>query len=141
MSNRKQRSIADILAVLIVICITIVAGVALYSMVMGKVSMFGNSAGLKIENAEITNGLVIITVKNTGTYTFSSVTFTVYYNGEPVSWLSGVTLASNLAPGQSASPSSPPAFSETVGATYTIVVTGTYNSGQTYTTSISIIGS
>ncbi len=139
----KQRGIADILAVLIVIGITIVAGVALYSMVMGKVSMFGNSAGLEIQNSEITNNMAIITVKNTGTYTFSSVSYTVYSGGSSV-LSGGFSLPSGgLAPGQSVSTvqqfsSSNP---EVVGNSYTIVITGTYTNGQTYTTSVTVVGS
>ncbi len=139
----KQRGIADILAVLIVIGITIVAGVALYSMVMGKVSVFGNSAGLGVENAQVTNNMVIITVKNTGTYTFSGVSYTVYSSGSSVLSGSFNVPSGGLAPGQSVSavqqfPSSNP---EIAGNSYTIVITGTYGSGQAYTTSISVIGS
>ncbi len=143
--KRKQRSIADILAVLIVIGITIVAGVALYSLVMGKVSVLGNSAGVTVENSEITNNMLIITVKNTGTYTLTTVTYDVYNDGTSV--LSGnfAIPTGGLAPGETTSPSTPPTFStstpEVVGASYTIVITGTYSSGQTYSTSVNVIGS
>ncbi len=142
--NRKQRGIADILAVLIVIGITIVAGVALYSMVMGKVSVFGNSAGIEVENAEVTNNMVIMTIKNTGTYTFSSVSYNVYSNGASVLSGSFSSLPSGgLGPGQTTQTvqSFGSSNSEVVGDSYTIVITGTYNNGQTYTTSVTVIGS
>ena len=139
----KQRGIADILAVLIVIGITVVAGVALYSTVMGKVSVFGNSAGIEVETAQVTNNMLIITVKNTGTYTFSSVSYTVYSGGSSVLSGSFSLPSGGLEPGESVSAvqqfsSSNP---ETFGASYTIVITGTYNNGQTYTTSVTVVGS
>jgi len=141
--HKKERGIADILAVLIVIGITVVAGVALYSMVMGKVSVFGNSAGIGVETAEVTNNMLIITIKNTGSYTFSSVSYTVYSGGSSVLSGSFSLPSGGLAPWQSVSAvasfsSSNP---EVVGNSYTIVITATYGNGQTYTTSVTVVGS
>ena len=141
--RKKERGIADILAVLIVIAITVVAGVALYSMVMGKVSVFGNSAGIEVETAEVTNNMLIITIKNTGSYTFSSVSYAVYSSGLSVLSGSFSLPSGGLAPSEAVSAvqqfsSSNP---EIVGASYTIVITGTYNNGQTYTTSVTVVGS
>ena len=145
--RRGKKGIGELLAVIIVIAITIVAGLVLYSFVMGKISMFGNSPGLQIENAQITNGVIILTVKNTGAYTFSSITFQLYVNGQPLGSSQSFSLPSGgLAPGQSVAYTG--AFSsvagsgqyEQPGTVYTIVITGVYGSGQTYTVSTNVVG-
>ena len=141
----RKKGIGELLAVIIVIAITIVAGLVLYSFVMGKISMFGNSAGLQIENAQITNGVMIVSVKNTGTYTFSSVAFQVYQDGSALGSSQQISLPSGgLAPGQSASYtgsfSSVTGSSEQPGNVYTIIITGTYGNGQTYTISTNVVG-
>ncbi len=141
---KRKKGIGELLAVIIVIAITIVAGLVLYSFVMGKISMFGNSAGLEIENAQITNGVIILSVKNTGSYTFSNISFQIYENGETLGSSQAMSLPSGgLAPGQSASYtgsfSSLSGTDEQPGTVYTIVITGGYGSGQTYTISTNVV--
>lgn len=144
----KRKGIGELLAVIIVIAITIVAGLLVYSIVMGKVSLFGNSPGLQIENAQFSNGVLTLSVKNTGSYTFSAVTVQVIYNGQaqtitPLGSSSGgsdqETLAINLQPGQSASQTY--TLSETVGGTYTVIVQGQYGSGASFTVSTNVVAS
>ncbi len=140
--QRKRKSIGELLAVIIVIAITIVAGLVVYSIVMGKVSLFGNSPGLEIENAQLSNGVLTVSVKNTGSYTFSTVTIQVIYNGGTVTITplngSSNSIATSLQPGQSASGTY--TLSETVGGTYTIIITGEYGNGQSFTVSTNVVG-
>ena len=135
--RHKRRGIGELLAVIIVIAITIVAGLVLYSFVMGKISLFGNSPGLEISNAEMTNGVLVLDVKNTGTYSFTHVAYQIY----PASGISpsgGPVDGNMLAPGQTASYTAQ--ISGTVtGNTYTITVTGTYGNGQNYTISTNVV--
>ena len=143
--RHRKKGIGELLAVIIVIAITIVAGLVLYSFVMGKISMFGNSAGLEVETAQITNGVVLLTVKNTGTYTFTQISFKIYINGAQQGSAQTISLPSGgLAPGQSASFtgsfSSITGTSEQPGTVYTIVITGTYGNNQNYTVSTNVVG-
>ncbi len=145
-SGRRRRAIGELLSVIIVIAITIIAGLVLYSFVMGKISLFGNSPGLQIENAQITSGIVIVSVKNTGTYTFSNISFQIYLNGQALGGPQQIPLPSGgLGPGQTASFTG--SFSaitgqaEQMGSIYTVVLTGRFGGAQTFTITTSVVAS
>ncbi|MGC9209494.1 MAG: archaellin/type IV pilin N-terminal domain-containing protein [Nitrososphaeria archaeon] len=145
-SRRRRRAIGELLSVIIVIAITIVAGLVLYSFVMGKISLFGNSPGLQIENAQITDGVVIVSVKNTGSYSFSNVSIQIYLNGQALGGPQQIPLPpGGLGPGQTASFTG--SFSaitgeaEQIGSLYTIVVTGRFGGSQTFTVSAGVVAS
>ncbi|MDP7976686.1 MAG: hypothetical protein RAK25_06110 [TACK group archaeon] len=141
MIGKSRKGIGELLAVIIVIAITIVAGLVLYSFVMGKISIFGNSPGLEIENAQITNGVLIISIKNTGSYAFSSVSYQIYPSSGLTPSSGSLSLpASGLQPGQSVAYTNQISGTQT-GSVYTIVITGDYGNGQTYTVSTNVVAS
>jgi P pilus assembly chaperone PapD len=135
--RQKRRAIGELLAALIVIGITIVAGVVVYDVVFGRLNTIGYTPGISIQEATIANGQAFVTVKNTGTYTLSSVTVTIYYNGQSVGTGSG----GSIAPGQTVaiSPITLSGFTYQPGETFTVYVVANYNGGQTSTTA-TVIG-
>lgn len=145
--RQKRRGIGELLSVIIVMAITIVAALVVYSMVMQRVSQLGNSPGIEIENIQLSNGILTVSVKNSGSYEFSSITMQVIYNGQaqtiaPLGSSSGSaqeTLGMNVAPGESVSAAF--ALNESVGGTYTVIIVGSYGSGQSYTITGNVVAS
>ncbi len=136
---RNKKAISEMIATIILIGIAIVAGAFVYTYFFGRVNSIGNTAAVEIESANIVNSQLIITIKNTGTYTFSSIaTPALYSGGSAVSISSGSFSSSTLSPGMTTSGVF--SFSETAGNTYTIIVTATYSGGTTSST-VSVIGS
>jgi len=137
--SRKKRGIGELLAALIIIGITIIAGVVVYDVLFARMNTIGYTPGVSIQESTISNGMAYIDVKNTGTYTLSSVSVTVYYNGQSV----GTGSAGGMNPGQTVS--IPPitlsasGFTYQPGETFTVYVSATYTSGQVSATA-TVIG-
>jgi len=79
-------------------------------------------------------------VKNTGTYTLTSVSVTIYYNGQSVGTGS---YSGNINPGQTVAISpislSASGYTYQPGQTFTVYVTATYSGGQV-STSVTVVG-
>jgi len=137
--SRKKRGIGELLAALIIIGITIIAGVVVYDVLFARMNTIGYTPGVTIQESTIANGMAFITVKNTGTYTLSSIAVTVYYNGQSV----GSGSAGSMQPGQTVAISpitlSASGFTYQPGETFTVYVTANYNGGQV-STSATVIG-
>lgn len=89
---------------------------------------------------------MLLTVKNTGSYTFSTVSYQIYQGGSSQDNSQNMSLPTGgLGPGQSDSNTSSfnsiTGSQKTVGDIYTIVVTGVYGNGQTYTVSTNVVAS
>ena len=138
--TKKKRGIGELLSALIIIGITIIAGIVVYDVLFARMNTIGYTAGISIQDSTISNGMAFITVKNTGTYTLTGVSVTIYYNGQSVG--SG-SYSGNINPGQTVAISpislSAPGYTYQPGQTFTIYVTATYNSGQV-STSVTVIG-
>jgi len=137
--SRKKRGIGELLAALIIIGITIIAGVVVYDVLFARMNTIGYTPGVTIQESTIANGMAFITVKNTGTYTLSSIAVTVYYNGQSV----GTGSAGSMQPGQTVAISpitlSSSGFTYQPGETFTVYITANYNGGQV-STSATVIG-
>jgi P pilus assembly chaperone PapD len=136
--SRKKRGIGELLAALIIIGITIIAGVVVYDVLFARMNTIGYTPGVTIQESTIANDQAFITVKNTGTYTISSVSVTVYYNGQSV----GTGSSGSMQPGQTVAISpitlSASGFTYQPGETFTVYVTANYNGGQVSTSAIVI---
>jgi len=120
------------LGVIILLSLTIVAGVLVYQIFTGKSNVASSATALSIQSATISgeNSVMTITVQNTGTSTINSITIQVYQSGSTVT-VSGSFSPSTITPGQTASATYTGSF--TPGTQYTIVVTATSSTGSTTT--------
>jgi len=138
--TKKKRGIGELLSALIIIGITIIAGIVVYDVLFARMNTIGYTAGISIQDSTISNGMAFITVKNTGTYTLTSVSVTIYYNGQQVG--SG-SYSGNINPGQTVAISpislSAPGYTYQPGQTFTVYATANYNGGQV-STSVTVIG-
>ena len=136
----KKKGIGELLSALIIIGITIIAGVVVYDVLFARMNTIGYTAGISVQSSTISNGQAFITVKNTGTYTLTGVSVTIYYNGQNVG--SG-SYSGNINPGETIviSPISLGASGYTYqpGQAFTVYVTATYSGGQV-STSVTVIG-
>jgi len=130
MSRRK--AISEMLGVIILLSLTIVAGVLVYQIFTGKSNVASSATALSIQSATISgeNSVMTITVQNTGTSTINSINIQVYQSGSTIS-ISGSFSPSTITPGQTASGTFTGSF--TPGTQYTVVVTATSSTGSTTT--------
>jgi len=129
------------LGVIILLSLTIVAGVLVYQIFTGKSNVASSATALSIQSATISgeNGVMTVTVQNTGTSVINSISIEVYQSGSTVS-VSGSFSPSSITPGQTASGTFTGSF--TPGAQYTIVVTAatsTSTSGSYSTTTATAV--
>ncbi len=136
--QHSKRAIGELLGAIIVISVTIIAGVLVYGVVMGRISTIGYTAEISINSATVVNDQAFVTVKNTGTYTLSSGTVTVYYSGNSV----GFANFGQIAPGQTVSVMtslSASGFTYSPREEFTIYVNATSAGGST-TATTAVIG-
>ena len=123
---RSRRAISPLIATIILISITISAGLAVYAFVSGMVGTMSSTLEIQIQSVDIvkagSNVLLAATIKNTGTMQISSCTVTIA--GE-----SGTAILNlgSIEPGKaaSASLSNPSGLSLIVGNTYPVSVVAT----------------
>jgi len=138
--SAKKRGIGELLSALIIIGITIIAGIVVYDVLFARMNTIGYTAGISIQESTIANGMAFITVKNTGTYTLTSVSVSIYYNGQSVGTGS---YSGNINPGQTVAISpislSASGYTYQPGQTFTVYVTANYNGGQV-SASVTVVG-
>jgi len=136
----RRRAISEMLGVIILLSLTIVAGVLVYQIFTGKSNVASSATALSIQSVTISgeNSVMTITVQNTGTSTINSINVQVYQSGSTVS-ISGSFSPSTIAPGQTASGTFTGTF--TPGQQYTVVVTATSSSGSTTTATATVTAS
>ena len=118
----RGRAISEMLAVIILLALTIVAGVAVYQMFMGKSTVASTTTAISIRSVDISgaNGVMTITVQNIGSNVITSITVTVYRGGSTVS----------------IRPSGSQTVSLTPGRAWSHVFTGSFVSGDQYTVTV-----
>ena len=137
----RRKAISEMLAVIILLSLTIVAGVLVYQIFTGKANVASSATAVSIQSVTISgeNGVMTITVQNTGTSTIQSLSVTVYGSSGSTVSLSGSFTPSSIAPGQTASGTFTGSFSP--GAQYTVVVTATAAGGSTTTATATVTAS
>jgi len=142
-ASAKKRGIGELLSALIIIGITIIAGIVVYDVLFARMNTIGYTAGISIQDSTISQGMAMITVKNTGTYTLTSVSVTIYYNGNSVG--TG-KYSGTIKPGQTVAispitlaPSGFIHYTYQPGQTFTVYVNASYSGGQVSTT-VTVIG-
>ena len=135
----NRRAISEMLAVIIMLALTVVAGAFVYQVFFNKANSYSNTASINIDNAQISNNELVMTVKNLGSITFTTLSVTVYSGGSQVTISGGSFLPSTLSPGQTAVYTG--SLSESVGASYLIEVEGTSTSAGSVVATITITGS
>jgi len=120
------------LGVIILLSLTIVAGVLVYQIFTGKSNVASSATALSIQSAAISgeNGVMTVTVQNTGTSVINSISIEVYQGGSTVT-VKGSFSPSTITPGQTASGTFTGSFAP--GTQYTVVVTATSSTGSTTT--------
>ena len=61
--SKKKRGIGELLAALIVIGITIIAGIVVYDVLFARMNTIGYTAGISIQDSTIANGMAFITIR------------------------------------------------------------------------------
>ncbi len=107
---RKRKAISPIIATLILIVITVIAGILLYSFVSGYISSLTSTSSTTVPNVKVTyvsysssTHTITLYVQNFGTspVTFASNAYVYFSNGTYVT-------TSTLKPASSSSPTVPP---------------------------------
>jgi len=122
------------LGVIILLSLTIVAGVLVYQIFTGKSNVASSATALSIQSATISgeNGVMTVTVQNTGTSVINSISINVYQSGGSTVTVKGAfSPPSSITPGQTTSGTFTGSF--TPGTQYTIVVTATATPGGSTT--------
>jgi hypothetical protein len=132
-SLNRRKAISEMLGVIILLSLTIVAGVLVYQIFTGKSNVASSATAISIQSATISgvNNVMVLTVQNTGTTTIQSLSVKVYQGSN--SFTPGGSFSpSSIAPGQTASGTFTPPSGQTFtsGMQYTVVVTATSSSGS-----------
>ncbi|MEM4098998.1 MAG: type IV pilin N-terminal domain-containing protein [Candidatus Micrarchaeaceae archaeon] len=125
----KRKAISEMLAVIIMLALTIVAGAFVYQVFFGRASTFSSAPSITIQDVTISNGEIVLTVKNSGSIGITLSSVSVYLNGSPKTINGGTWTPSSgtVAPGSTAVFTG--SISEVPGANYLIVVQGTTGTG------------
>ncbi|MEM4066263.1 MAG: archaellin/type IV pilin N-terminal domain-containing protein [Candidatus Micrarchaeaceae archaeon] len=123
----KRKAISEMLAVIIMIALTIVAGAFVYQVFFSRASTFSSAPSITIQDVTISNGEIVLTVKNSGSIGVTLSNVSVYLNGG-----TSVTntWTSTVAPGSTAVYTGSLGGIYTPGASYLIVVKGTTGTGS-----------
>ncbi len=134
----RRKAISEMLAVIILLALTVVAGVLVHQIFTGKAGVASSSTAVSIQSAYISgeNGVMTLTMQNTGSSIISSVTVSVYQNGNQVSQLSPSLPSNGIPPGQSWSGTFTGSF--TSGEQYTIIVQASSNTGSSTTSTVTV---
>ncbi len=126
---QRRKAISEMLAVIIMLALTIVAGAFVYQVFFSRSSTYSNVSSITIQSAEISNGEVVLTVKNTGSTTLSSLGVQIYYQGNPQNPNGNFGTITSIPPSSTAVYTG--TMSEQPGYNYLIVVTAsTSNNGE-----------
>ena len=138
---RRRKAISEMLAVIILLALAVVAGVLVYQIFMGKAGVASSNTAISIQSAYISgeNGVMTITIQNTGSSIINSITVAVYQNGNAVSISPSGPQSVTITPGNSWSQIFTGSF--TPGEPYTIIVTATSNTGGTTTQTVTVTAS
>jgi len=137
-----RRAISPLIATIILIAITVAAGLMIYSMFLSTSSILGAKGQVSVENVKLvkdSGGSVTfaITIKNTGNKPVAANGLSIKLAGQDVS----VSLSNPLQPGQSIS-----AVTEApqiqagyvVGNTYTVAISATFTDGSSFSDTITV---
>jgi len=137
-----RRAISPLIATIILIAITVAAGLMIYSMFLSASSILGAKGQVSVENVKLvkdSGGSVTfaITIKNIGNKPVAANGLSIKLAGQDVS----VSLSNPLQPGQSIS-----AVTEApqiqagyvVGNTYTVAISATFTDGSSFSDTITV---
>jgi len=140
--KRKMRGISPLLATVILIAITISAGLAIYTLFFTTFSAMSATLDIQIISVDIVEAsgttLVSATIKNTGNKPIQECKVTIYGD----TGTAELTI-NNIDPGQVGSDSKagnelPADFSVTAGKSYPVKIEVTAPDGSTFTKSLSV---
>jgi flagellin-like protein len=138
-----RRALSPLIATIILIAITVAAGLMIYSMFLSTGSILGAKGQVSVENVKLvkdSGGTVTfaITIKNTGNKPVAANGLTVKLAGQNVS----VNITSPLQPGQSISVvGDAPNLSGggyVIGNTYTVAISATFTDGSTFSDTVTV---
>ncbi|BBE42052.1 archaellin/type IV pilin N-terminal domain-containing protein [Conexivisphaera calida] len=134
----RRKAISEMLAVIILLALTVVAGVLVYQIFTGKAGVASTNTAISIQSAYISgeNGVMTLTVQNTGSNIINSVTVQVYQNGKQVLQQSPSLPSNGIPPGQSWSETFTGSF--TPGEQYTIIVQASSSTGSSTTATVTV---
>ncbi|MDG6907322.1 MAG: hypothetical protein JRN20_16235 [Nitrososphaerota archaeon] len=144
---KKKAGISPIVATIILIAITVAAGLVVYGIMNGVIGTASNNTQISVIQATLvqTSGSsgssFSMTVKNSGSQPLNSVTVSVPSLGLSTSLKTlTITPSGALSPGESVSVTSggPNAAACTVGDTYAVQINATASNGGSYATSTSV---
>ncbi|WP_174448695.1 archaellin/type IV pilin N-terminal domain-containing protein [Conexivisphaera calida] len=134
----RRKAISEMLAIIILLALTVVAGVLVYQIFTGKAGVASTNTTVSIQSAYISgeNGVMTLTIQNTGSNIINSLTVTVYQGGSTVSISPGGSQSVSITPGSSWSGTFTGSF--TPGTQYTIIVQASSSTGSSTTATVTV---
>jgi flagellin-like protein len=138
-----RRALSPLIATIILIAITVAAGLMIYSMFLSTGSILGAKGQVSVENVKLvkdSGGTVtfVITIKNTGNKPVDANGLTIKLAGQDIA----VSLTSPLQPGQSISvvddAPSLPSGDYVIGNTYTVAISAKFTDGSTFSDTVTV---
>ena len=132
--QKCKRGISPLIATIILISITIAAGLSVYALVSGMIGTMSSNLNIEVQSVDLvqagSNTLVAATIQNSGNIQIASCTLTITGDSGTATLNLGA-----ITPGQtaSASVSNPSGFSITVGNAYPVSIKVTATGGSTLT--------
>ena len=146
---KVRKGVSPILATVILIAITVAAGLFLYQAFFGDLGIASQSRLVQITSAQLivptgsSTGTVTIVIKNSGSSAINNLATNLVAK---ITTTGSTTLSAvsgsptNLTPGQSVAMTAT-GVSAYIGSTYVVLVTATFSDGSTSSTAVSVIGS
>jgi flagellin-like protein len=134
---KRSRAISPLIATIILIAITVVGGLLVYSIFTSTSNTMSAKALVSVETVDLVKGAgdskqFSIVVKNTGNKPISHLTITLASEG-----IADETVT--LQPGQSVAYSKTPSGSYVVGNSYIVVIEAEFSDGSTFVTTTGVM--
>jgi flagellin-like protein len=137
---KRSRGISPLIATIILIAITVVGGLLVYSIFTSTSNTMSAKALVSVETADLVKSAdgvhFSIVVKNAGNKPMTDLE--IKLNGEDAAYEPTLP-AGGLQPGQSIAHSAEPEKEYVVGKTYTVVIEATFSDGSTFITTTGLM--
>ncbi len=143
---RKKKGISPIVATIILIAITVAAGLVVYGIMNGAILTASNNTQISVIHTTLVQpsgtgtALFSMALKNSGSQPITSIHVSAYIASGNANLTSGLTItpSGTLSPGESASVTGASSGACIVGNTYAVQMTATASNGGSYSTSTSV---
>jgi flagellin-like protein len=136
---QSKRGVSPLIATLILISITVAAGVSVYALVSGMIGTMSSILNIQVNSIDViqagSNTLLAVTIQNSGNIQINSCTITITGDSGTATLNLGA-----INPGQTASAtvSNPSGFGVTIGNAYPVSISVTATGGSTLAKALTV---